>query len=80
MIDRLPRGARNIINQILDPNPKKRASMQQIKADHWIQEIECCVKKRMEKESMTAERIAAEREKEKVVMPVVVPKVQVAKV
>lgn len=34
----LPSGAKNLIKRILDPNPKTRITMADIKADEWFKQ------------------------------------------
>ncbi|CAG8641184.1 283_t:CDS:2, partial [Acaulospora morrowiae] len=40
--EKLPRGCRDLMYKILEPNPQKRYTIEQIKNDSWFQTIECC--------------------------------------
>lgn len=71
MIDRLPRGSRNLLNHILEPDPSKRIHMEDIKNDPWFKEIVVCTRKVVEREP-SRERLVAEKEKEKVGIPLVI--------
>ncbi|KXS13496.1 Pkinase-domain-containing protein [Gonapodya prolifera JEL478] len=41
-IDRLPPAQRKLVNKILDPDPRTRATMEQILANEWFQSISYC--------------------------------------
>ncbi|CAG8507209.1 422_t:CDS:10 [Diversispora eburnea] len=41
--EKLPRGCRDLLYKILQPDPKKRYNIEKIKKDPWFKEIECLV-------------------------------------
>ncbi|KAI5953166.1 HRK1 [Candida jiufengensis] len=43
----LPHASRPIINKMLQIDPRKRASLEEIMNDEWIKEIQCCTLKRI---------------------------------
>ncbi|CAG8521166.1 4705_t:CDS:2 [Ambispora gerdemannii] len=42
LIERLPRGCRNLLYKILEPDVKKRITIDQIKENNWFKSIEVC--------------------------------------
>lgn len=70
MLDRLPQGSKNLMNRILEPDVNRRISMAEIKKDPWFRDIQSCCKRVMDRSS-TKERKAAETEKSKVSLPVI---------
>ena len=45
----LPHAARPVISRLLEVDPKKRATMEEILEDEWIKEIQCCTVKPVSK-------------------------------
>ena len=45
----LPHAARPVISRLLEVDPKKRATMEEILEDEWIKEIQCCTVKSVSK-------------------------------
>ncbi|KAI9218498.1 kinase-like domain-containing protein [Blastocladiella britannica] len=45
-IDRLPEGCRDLMYKILEPNPKKRATIKDVVADPWFAAIDTCFEAR----------------------------------
>src|SRR5436853_304326 len=41
-IERLPQGCRDLMYKILEPNPSKRVTIDEIKQDPWFKSIESC--------------------------------------
>lgn len=58
----LPHASRPIIHKMLQIDPRKRASIEEILLDDWIKEIECCTLK-------AVEGVTAEDEEEMVLVP-----------
>lgn len=44
--EKLPRGCRDLLYKILEPDPKKRYTIEKIKRDSWFNEIESCTESR----------------------------------